>query len=111
MDLMRNFKPFCGVQLRFGSVGSGNIVATGDGFHLKQRLPIPVGLIGLKYPKFDLETFTTVKIPQLTTRYSVQNDGFTYGSPMSVGDAAFGAGRGNDAFHIHVQGVNAVMRL
>lgn len=103
--LSQQFKPIFGVQLRFGSVGDGNIVFAGDGFHCKQRVPVPLGWAGVTYPKLDLETYATIKIPQLTTRYSVQNDGFI-GQPQG-----FGAVQQDDALHVHVQGINAVIRL
>ena len=40
---------------RFGSVGGGNVVFNGDSFSLKQRLPLPLRRLGLRYPRFELE--------------------------------------------------------
>ena len=108
-----HFKPLCGFQLRFGGVsrGDGDVVYSGEGFSVKQRVPLPLGLLGLRYPAVDLETFTTVKIPQMTSRFSVQNDGFGLGAaPQGFGGIG-GAVREDNAFCLHVQGINAVIRL
>ena len=111
-SLSSRIKPICGLQLRFGSVGSGNVVYSGDGFSVKQRVPLPLGLLNLDYPKIDLETFATVKIPQISSRYSVQNDGLTLGSPLPIGGAGAGAARADaDTLCVHVQAINAVIRL
>lgn len=58
-----------------------------------------------------MQTFTSVRIPQLTSRYSVQNDGFSLGTPLGVGGGLQVPQREGDALHVHVQGVNAVIRL
>lgn len=111
--LTKRIKPMCGIQLRFGSGGDGNIVYAGDGFSVKQRVPLPLKLLGVEYPKVDLETFTSVKFPQISSRYSVQNDGLTLGTPPPVGGAgAAGAVREDaDTLCVHVQAINAVIRL
>lgn len=56
------------------------------------------------------QTYTSVRIPQLTTRYSVHNDGLALGTP--VGFAGRGQQQAEDnALHVHVQGINAVVRF
>ena len=55
------------------------------------------------------QTFTSVRIPQLTSRYSVHGDGLTLGEPLTGG--AGRQQREDDALHVHVQAVNVVARL
>lgn len=123
----RNFKPICGFQLRSSPMAGagGNMVYSGDGFSVKQRVPLPLGLLGLEYPRFDLETFTSVRIPQLTSRFSVFGmqapprgvGGGIGGGGLSFGNALGALGQAmqqepeDDAFTVHMQGVNAVIRL
>lgn len=62
-----------------------------------------------------LQTFVGVRIPQLTTRYSVQRDGAARGG--AGGRSLFGGGGreeaagGAEALQIHVSAINAVFRL
>lgn len=53
--LRQRFRPILGAQLRFGSVGDGNMVYSGDGFSLKQRIPLPLHKFKLRYPRVELE--------------------------------------------------------
>jgi len=112
-SFLHSFKPFCGFQMRFGSFGDGTVVYAADGFRVKQRVPVPLNWLRLDYPKFDLETYATVRIPQLTTRFGVQNDELiSLGSPFSEGrDSSNSRGLMDDSLHLHIQGINAVIRL
>lgn len=121
----RGFKPLCGFQLRSSPMAGagGNMVYSGDGFSVKQRVPLPLGLLGLQYPRFDLETFTSVRIPQLTSRFSVfglqapprggggGGGGFSFGAPLAQALGGAAAALEDDAISVHMQGVNAVIRL
>lgn len=108
------FKPLVGFQIRFGGGQEGNVVYSGDGFSIRQAIPLPMHLVGLKYPKFDLETYTSVKIPQIGSRG--HNDAFSFGTPVPTMDGSSSGGGGGrneeeDAFCVHVHGLSAVMRL
>ena len=105
------FKPLCGFQIRFGGGQEGNVVYSGDGFSVRQAIPLPMHLVGIKYPRFDLETYTRVKIPQMGSRG--HNDAFSFGTPMEAMSGGGGAARNedDDAFHVHVHGLSAVIRL
>ncbi len=111
------FKPPSGPFLALAPVHTHPLSGdSGDGFSVKQRVPLPLGLLGLNYPRFDLETFTSVRIPQLTSRFSV----FGMQSPprgLGGGGGLLGAlgaaaqAPEDDSFTVHMQGVNAVIRL
>ena len=133
LPFKQRFKPICGFQLRFGGgAGEGsNVVYNGDGFSVKQRVPLPLGMLGLRYPRFELETFTSVRVPQLMGRYSVHNDALGLGRPVPTGGGGgtvLGGGGGGggfvssllapalqdasgDALTVAVNGINAVIRL
>ncbi|KAI3424109.1 hypothetical protein D9Q98_009470 [Chlorella vulgaris] len=98
--------PTLAAQLTLGSGSSGNVVMSGDGFDCKQRVPIPRRFTRLQYPRFELETFATIKVPQLTTRYSVQRDAHRYGVR-----SGFGLGDEQQPLHLHVAAANLVVRL
>lgn len=107
--LRDQFRPMISMQLQLADMsgrGSGNIVYTGDGFNLKQRVPIPSSWTGLQWPKFELEAYANLRIPQLTARYSVQRDGLRHGVPSTIGD-----GDAQEPLHLHISGANVVLRL
>ncbi|EFN53463.1 expressed protein [Chlorella variabilis] len=103
-SLRSQFKPLVAAQFNFGSSSGGNVVFAGDGFNVKQRVPIPRRWVGIPYPRFELETYATIKVPQLTTRYSLQRDGMRSGFPDSIGEE-------QDPLHLHVAAANFVIRL
>ncbi|KAL4459124.1 hypothetical protein ABPG75_013989 [Micractinium tetrahymenae] len=107
--LQDQFRPMLSMQLHFADLsghGSGNVVYTGDGFNLKQRVPIPSRWTGLKWPKVELEAYANLRIPQLTARYSVQRDGLRRGVPSTIGD-----GDAQEPLHLHISAANVVLRL
>lgn len=107
--LRDQFRPMLSVQLHLADLsgrGSGNIVYTGDGFNLKQRVPIPSRWTGLKWPRVEVEAYANLRIPQLTARYSVQRDGLRHGVPSTIGD-----GDAQEPLHLHISGANVVLRL
>ncbi|GAB4813282.1 hypothetical protein N2152v2_000328 [Parachlorella kessleri] len=74
-QLRDRFKPMLAVQVQLGDMGAGNAVWSGDGFDLKNRISTPL----LDYPKLEFEVYSSVKVPLLTARYSIQHGG-TVGS-------------------------------
>jgi hypothetical protein len=107
-----NFTPILGMQLLMGGLGGqgSNAVFAGNGFNVKKRVGVNaiLGLAGIKLPgNFELETFSDIALPQLTTRYSVQNDGFARGGG---GGMVLGAADGQP-LHFHVGQMNCVLRL
>jgi hypothetical protein len=106
------FKPMMGFQIKFGGGQEGNVVYSQDGFSVRQAIPLPMHLVGIKYPRFDIETYTSVKIPQMGSRG--HNDGFAFGAPVPDLNA-WGAGderkEEDDSFTVHVHGLSAVIRL
>lgn len=104
-----NFRPILGAQLLFGGFGAGsNTVFSGNGFNIKKRLPLNglLKLAGVSFPlNVELETFSDIRIPQLTTRYSVQNDG------MGLGGMGVGVANGSQPVQLHIGQVNAIIRL
>lgn len=107
-----NFAPILGMQLLMGGLGGqgSNAVFAGNGFNVKKRVGVNAlfNLVGVKLPgNFELETFSDIALPQLTTRYSVQNDGYTGGGG---GGMMLGAADGQP-LHFHVGQMNCVLRL
>lgn len=106
------FKPLCGFQIGFAGGKEGNVIYSENGFSVRQAVPLPLHLIGVKYPRFDLETYTSIKIPQMGSR-GHGADAFSFGNPVP----GFGVGGGrarsedDDAFCVHVHGLSAVIRL
>jgi hypothetical protein len=102
------FKPLLGFQIGLaGGQGEGNVVYSAEGFSVRQAVPLPMHLLGIKYPRFDLETWTSVKIPQMGSRG--HSSAFSFGSPF--GEAERPRRDDDDAFCVHLNGLSAVIRL
>jgi hypothetical protein len=103
------FKPLCGVQIGFAGGQEGNVVYTQDGFSVRQAVPLPLHLVGVDYPKVDLEMYTSVKIPSLGSRG--HESPFSFGAPVPGFDGGGRRSEEDDAFCVHVHGLSAVVRL
>jgi len=62
------FKPLCGFQIGFAGGQEGNVIYSEHGLTMRQAVPLPLHLLGIKYPRLDLETYTSIKIPQMGSR-------------------------------------------
>jgi hypothetical protein len=123
--LARYIRPFYGLQFKLGHPEGheqsggvfNNMVWTGSGLHLRQKFPLPLGLLGLpKYPRFDVETYTRVTLPALGGSGANgvpdgSGGGFTLGQPPLPPRTPAGVVPEKEPLHIHVQGINLVMRL
>lgn len=130
-----HFKPYYGLHVRFGGGVDHDdeqrhghvIVGPEGGFQIKQRVPVPLSLLWPGLGRFtkkhgvglDIETYSTIKLPHFggggLDGRGLGGGGLSFGSP--VPDTVFHSGGAvlgrneNDALHLHVQGINAVIRL
>lgn len=108
-----NFAPMLGMQLLMNDLGGigSNAVFSGNGFNVKKRVGVNgiLGLVGVKLPgNFELETFSDISLPMLTTRFSTQNNGFD--GSRGGGGMRLGAADGQP-LHFHVGQMNCILRL
>ena len=76
---------------RVGGQAAGGRVGVAASALAADRRPTSPPASGPARPRCSVQTYSMLKIPQLTTRYSVQRDGLRRGVPSSLGCGRLGA--------------------